>query len=57
MSNVNTKVSSLEVMYNKLFELSPEELRKVLQEADRMATQKQIDEDIKQAKEEFKKAP
>jgi len=57
LSNVNTKVSSLEVMYNKLFELSPEELRKVLQEADRMATQKQIDEDIKQAKEEFKKAP
>lgn len=42
------KVTSLETLYNKLFEMKPEELRLLLQEIDRLLHQRQKEEDKKQ---------
>jgi len=39
------KVASLETLYNKLFEMRPEELRLLLQEIDRLMHQRQREED------------
>lgn len=43
------KVESLELMYNKLFEVSPEELRELMQEVSRRAFQRQREEDKNQS--------
>jgi hypothetical protein len=42
------KVESLETLYNKLFEMSPEELRALMQEVSRMKFQQQKEEDKRQ---------
>lgn len=44
------KVTSLETLYNKLFEMRPEELRLLLQEIDRLLHDRQKEEDKKQYK-------
>ena len=46
---LRAKVESLETMYNKLFEVSPEELRELMQEISRRKFAEQKEEDKKPA--------
>jgi integrase len=48
MAILEQKVASLETLYNKLFEMKPEELRLLLQEIDRLLHQRQKAEDKRQ---------
>ncbi len=45
---LKAKVASLETLYNKLFEVSPEELRELMQEISRRKFAEQREEDKKQ---------
>jgi site-specific recombinase XerC len=48
MTVLEQKVTSLETLYNKLFEMRPEELRLLLQEIDRLMHHRQKEEDKRQ---------
>jgi integrase len=47
---LKAKIESLETLYNKLFEMSPEELRELLQEVSRRTFQRQKEEDKRQGR-------